>query len=865
MDDELTNVEKTVEEASKETPVNNSKSVLDKQTAPSQKGNIVIGRHRSNSMPVSKPSPLVKPEETKEKSDTSTADKENDNGNTQKSEKTAAPKTRARRHAITEDDFIGSLSDGVSDSDNSILRSPEYYEKKIEETRNHIDQIHELRALIKSMPSSSELNKKVSKSLKGKNRQSAANKCTAKWDEFAKKNPFIANWYEGIIESGIDLSSMEKQLEKMSYENALEVILATAIIDMDNQAKILPKRAEIYEKLEKYKQDRDMALFVKQSGIFKDKGVDLKNKTIHSFRLGQTIVYGYLDDQNNFQTFRNKEEFVNNALSKENYWYEWTKEKGKKGFEKQFDEEVEKVKAMGELESRLDSSGLMDKINLASITEYMNFDENSFDKMAKQYRISKLQKQIARPDASSASGGYDGEGKTNIIPDKEEIKETLKDNAIDISSKIPEIAKKAVDETKIPLLNWNIGSGHIKNSSLLLENINNSKPWYEDGEDLILINDDNTPIKVPKAEIFKGLCIDGGIGLAKCPLSVLSIIKNCTEVPQMMKEIARAGKLGNGGFFSDEVEQILEASNFITSDIIAESASAALEVTENISKILVGAGKMSIDTLSNVLSVTGAISAGIDIGKGIISTGKGVYDAAKATHDLHKAQNAETELGKYGKKKTAKNTRLLHQVQVTQREKRANGILNAVTGALDIANGVLSLVPGAQLAGTIIGIANMALGAIAKFAISKFFKSKKKDQAWSDILQFSSVDEYNKFESRVGTENFHRVLRRKTGVGTRQKFADSLNIIDAIDIYTMAKLHSGKADTKDTDEKIIQTTLSGMGYSDPSKYQYLRLSDVFGKVGADSDWKSVLKDAITDKKGVFNRKTREQKEDTASA
>lgn len=854
MDDELTNIVKPEDEASKENTQNSSKSVLNKPTA-ARSQNAIIGSHRKKSASASKSSPLAKSDETGEKAD---------NENAQQSESSSAPITRSRRNAITENDFIRELSDSATDSDNSILRSPEYYEKKIEETRNHIDQIHELRALIKDLPSSSELYKEISKSAGGKNRQSTANKCTKKWEEFAEKNPFIANWYEGIIDNGKDLSPMANQLEAMYHEHAIEVLLATAITDMENQAKILPLRAAIYEKLEKYKQDRDMALFVKQSGVFKDKGVDLKNKTIYSFRLGQTIVYGYLDDQNNFQTFRNKEEFVNNAVSKENYWYDWTKEKGKKGFEKQFNEEVEKVKAMGELESRLDASGLLDKINLASLTEYMNFDENSFDETAAKYRSAKLNEKLKRPTASSASGDYDGEGSASTLPDMATIKELLKENAPDIISTIIENSKKAFDETTIPLLNWNIGTGHLKNSSLFLDNINEGKPWKDSGEDLILIDEDDQPITVPKSDVFKGLCIDGGIGLAVVPADILCILRNCAKVPKMLDEIAHAGMIGNGGFFSDAVEKILETSNFITSDIIAKSASVIVSTTENISKILAGAGEMSLTTLSELLSITGSITGGINIGTGILKTGKGIYDVAKATHDLHQAQNAETELGQYGKNKTAMNTRALHQVQLNEKEKRVNGVLNTITGALDITKGVLSLVPGAQIAGTVVGIANMALGVIGKFAISKFFKSKKKDQAWTDILKFSNMDEYHKFESKVGTENFHRVLRRKTGIGTRQKFADSLNIIDAIDIYTMAKLHSGNANTKDTDEKILQTTLKGMGYGDPSSYKDLRLSDVLGKVGADSNWKSVLKDAITDKKGFFSRKTSEQKEDISA-
>jgi len=153
--------------------------------------------------------------------------------------------------------------------------------------------------------------------------------------------------------------------------------------------------------------------------------------------------------------------------------------------------------------------------------------------------------------------------------------------------------------------------------------------------------------------------------------------------------------------------------------------------------------------------------------------------------------------------------------------------------------------------------------AASKSGSSKYFEGKNKDQSWADILQFSGVKEYNAFEKRIGDENFRRVLRRKTGISTRQGYSDALNITDAIDIYTMAKTHSGNPDTKNTSEKITQATLSGVGYSDPSKYKELKLKDVLSKVGADSDWKGTLKASITDKKGVFSGKTREEKEDIA--
>ncbi len=85
--------------------------------------------------------------------------------------------------------------------------------------------------------------------------------------------------------------------------------------------------------------------------------------------------------------------------------------------------------------------------------------------------------------------------------------------------------------------------------------------------------------------------------------------------------------------------------------------------------------------------------------------------------------------------------------------------------------------------------------------------------------------------------------------------------MDAIDIYTTAKLHSGNKNSSDPDDKIAQMTLSGMHYDNPETYKDITLKDVLGKVKEGDDWKSTLKESIADAKSIFTGKTREEKED----
>lgn len=791
----------------------------------------------------------------------------------------AAPvKTRSRSNAVSQKQFFQSLMDGHTDSDRMPLQESEYYEREIEHLRSCIQQIHELRALLKGFPSSQDINDAVVKKKREKGKKYVDGYMN-KWAEFAEKNPNIAFWYEGIVADNTDDAVIQSL--KQIYDNDIYDIMALhGICDLSNQGMILPFRANIYSRLEKYKQDRDMSRFIKQSGVF-GIGGDFKNKTIYSFKVGNTIVYGYLDGDNKFCTFRNRDELIKDEFTDKKGK---TDESKKKKLGKTYDEEVAKIQALGELESRLDSSGLMDKINLETITSYMNFNESEFEKQSALYRtLSAAGMTSQKPDID---GGYDGKTSTSIIPDKKKIAGMAAGGAVTLGEKTPggvvaalqnldgmslkifDLQTIADNPEKIitgktdglPYSNFDISIGNLSDAKLMINNIKYGKDWHESGEMLYLIDGNGETVEVPKADVFKGLCINGGVGLISCPFEVINIIKNCTQVPKMIDDLAHAGKIGNGGFFSDEVEKTLTALGFISNDVILKSTKAVTSAVENTSKIIAGAGAMSLSTLSGILSVTGKVTGAANIASGVINTGKGVYDAFKAGNDMHEANKADMELGQYGMRRTAQNSRFLHRVRTAAQQRVAEGVLNAATGAVEIAAGILSIIPSpyVQMAGSGIGFANMALKFLVKFVISKYFKSKHKNQAWADILGFSGIKQYKAFEDKVGKENFRRVLRRKTGVTTRQSYADALNITDAVDIFTMAKLHSGKTGgIASTDEKIVQTTLSGVGYSDPKKYKDLKLKDVLSKVGVGDDWKSTLKSSITDKS------SREKSEDIA--
>lgn len=774
-------------------------------------------------------------------------------------------KAKKEKRPMSQQQIIQKRKEELFDSDKAPLKDSEYYEKEIEHLRSCILQIHELRALLKGFPSVSDVNDAVTQKKKEKGKK-YVDKYMKKWAEFSGKNPNIGCWYEETVYGNIDNAYLE-QLQQIYDSDVFDIMALHGICDIANQSKILPFRANIYSRLEKYKQDRDMARFIKQSGILATIGIG--EKPVYSFRVGNQIIYGYLDSDNKFCTFKNKDELIAGD--------EKISERQKKKLGKIYDEEVEKIQALGDLESRLDKSGLMDKINLETITAYMNFNENEFEKQAEVYRtITAAGMTSEKPSAQGYGGVFEREGqlgkliKDNILTVAEQGvgKAPLALNAIDGRTisiydletmvRNPSSILNAPADKK-PEFQFSIDIAHLNDASLLLDNINKGKNWEDLGDKVRLIQSDGEPMDVPKADIFKGLCVNGGMGLLKCPVEALSIIKNCFEVRKMAKQIAHTRQIGDSGFLSDQVSQIIDAIAFGTNNIALKTLSAGASAVGNTSKILASTGLMSLGTMSDFVSVTGKVTGAVNIATGAINMGVGIKDIAKGAHDVKRAETAKKELDKFQGKDTSQNSRFLNGVKIAAQQKRAQGILNTVTGAAEITAGVLSLIPSgtAQMVGTGITLANVAVKFLGKFLISKYFKGKKKDKAWADILGFKSREEYQSLEKRVGKENFRRVLRRRTGVTTRQSYADALNITDAIDIFTMAKLHSGKADTKNEDEQLVQKTLSGAGYSNPAKYKDLKLKDILAKVDAADGWKAVLKNSITDKK------SREKSEDIA--
>ncbi len=274
---------------------------------------------------------------------------------------------------------------------------------------------------------------------------------------------------------------------------------------------------------------------------------------------------------------------------------------------------------------------------------------------------------------------------------------------------------------------------------------------------------------------------------------------------------------------------------------------------------LTAAGVMSLGSASIVSVVSDALGSTATLLTGAVDTLAGVKKIVSSSKSVHAARDAKKALdgtvySGADEAKRAQAKRFLGQRKLAAKEDRAAAIADTTSGAVRTLGAALAFVPvpGMSIVSTVIGAGASAASVAAKLIISKVYKGKRVDQAWADVLGYSSAGEYNKLINQMGgkgAERFHDVLRRKTGLATRSHYAGALQITDAIDLYTGAKAFNiinpgGKA--SDPNQQALEKTLGGLGYTDPMKYDNIRLADMLDKVKAQKDWKSALRKAITD-------------------
>ena len=290
-------------------------------------------------------------------------------------------------------------------------------------------------------------------------------------------------------------------------------------------------------------------------------------------------------------------------------------------------------------------------------------------------------------------------------------------------------------------------------------------------------------------------------------------------------------------------------------------AKCGMDGVRIVTDFLAAAGKISSNSAEMFIAASGYMG-------GIFNTFTGAIDVMASLKRTEKGIEAyeQADKGKAGlislmeNKKIDKDNpryamamRLVNQRRIAGEKMEAEGAADTVTGVMRTIGGLISLMPlpYMSIVGTGVGLMGTGINLLTKkLIISKIFKKKSINQAWSDVLKYGSIKEYKAAIDKMGHRGdarFHDILRRKTGIATRTNFAAALKITDAIDMYTSAKVYGASGELrKGSDFDVIKTAMGGLGYNDPKKYSNIRLEDLLGKVDADKDWRAGLRKAITD-------------------
>lgn len=195
--------------------------------------------------------------------------------------------------------------------------------------------------------------------------------------------------------------------------------------------------------------------------------------------------------------------------------------------------------------------------------------------------------------------------------------------------------------------------------------------------------------------------------------------------------------------------------------------------------------------------------------------------------------------------------RILGAGRVAQRQNRAEAYLDTATSGMSFIADTLSAVDKFK----IVTLTMKALTLLVKFAgkwgISKYFRNTLKDETWMNVLGFGK-DEYKQLITELGGKSgkrFRNVIRRKTGLATREDYAKALLTTDAVDLYAVSKAMwvnrmIGGENYRAVNSGEIETVMNSLGFSDPKKYNNISLADICKKLNVDGNWRKTLAASI---------------------
>lgn len=375
---------------------------------------------------------------------------------------------------------------------------------------------------------------------------------------------------------------------------------------------------------------------------------------------------------------------------------------------------------------------------------------------------------------------------------------------------------------------------------------------------------------VSQKSLSNKFAADGAIGTLKSICGVVGQVfkwLKIVDINQEIKHYKEAGMLDDARIKNYEMIASVINNLIDVTNVLKDFAKSGVDIAT-------AAGGLTLGGAQIASTIFTAVGGGLSAASGFVNTLFSMAEYNKAERSKNAANEGLKQLDDLKKANNnvdiRQGSRMLERVKISASKNKAEASLNMATGAAQIASGIFSAVPGGALVGTALGLAASAASFVGKLAISHYFKGKMVDKTWEGVLGIDEAS-YKKLKKDLGeksSERFHNILRRKTGIPTRQDYADALAVTDSVDLFAAAKAYpiinaSNLDNPESDDQKIIKETLSGMQISDPKKYGNVTLEYIMNKTGANKDWRGTLKHAITNnarfniKEGIDDSKSRD--------
>ena len=286
-------------------------------------------------------------------------------------------------------------------------------------------------------------------------------------------------------------------------------------------------------------------------------------------------------------------------------------------------------------------------------------------------------------------------------------------------------------------------------------------------------------------------------------------------------------------------------------ELLGKLVNLGAKIAVIVNKFQVSAGTEALSAIKSVTDVASNIGNVVTIVTGCVGIITNAIKGAGYRHDEENARNAANSISKMNNIDEKMKKKALITMNTAKRTANANKInsgIDSIASATKAVGGAVAFIPGVGAVATAIGLAATLGSMLSKMIVSKVFKNKAANDAWATLLGYGDGNEFKAAKEKIGCAlhrdgPFDDIIRRQTGVASANHFVDALNITNAIDIYTSAHAYQ-KAD-KNT-KPLIRTTLTGLGYSNKSKYKNIQLTDILKKVGFEGDWKGTLRKSLTD-------------------